>query len=144
VEDFGGAAKLVPLIAGAFFIAGLSSLALPGTNSFVSEFLVLIGTYTVNPVVAVLATLGIVLAALYVLWMYQRTMQGKLNPALPSEMRDLTRREAWAIGPVLALIIALGVYPKPVLDIITPAVTATMSDVGAADPAPTAISGGGK
>jgi NADH-quinone oxidoreductase subunit M len=144
VEDFGGAAKLVPLIAGAFFIAGLSSLALPGTNSFVSEFLVLLGTFAGNPVVAIIATVGIVLAALYVLWMYQRTMQGRLNPALPSTMPDLTRREAWAIGPVLALVIALGVYPKPVLDIITPAVSATMSDVGATDPAPAAISGGGK
>jgi NADH-quinone oxidoreductase subunit M len=144
VEDFGGAAKLVPWIAGAFFVAGLSSLALPGTNSFVSEFLVLLGTYAVNPVVAIIATVGIVLAALYILWMYQRTMQGKLNPALPPTMRDLTRREAWAIGPVLALVIALGVYPKPVLDIITPAVSATMSDVGATDPAPAAISGGGK
>jgi NADH-quinone oxidoreductase subunit M len=144
IEDFGGAAKLMPWIAGVFLIAGLSSLALPGTNSFVSEFLVLLGTYTSNPVVAVIATVGIVLAALYVLWMYQRTMQGKLNPALPPSMPDLTRREAWAIGPVIALIIALGVYPKPVLDIITPAVTATMSDAGASDPVPSANSGGGK
>jgi NADH-quinone oxidoreductase subunit M len=144
VEDFGGVAKVMPLIAGAFFIAGLSSLALPGTNSFVSEFLVLIGTFTVNSVVAVVATAGIVLAALYILWMYQRTMQGPLNPALPKAMPDLTRREAWAIGPVLALVLALGVYPKPVLDIITPAVQATMQDAGASDPAPTAISGGGK
>jgi NADH-quinone oxidoreductase subunit M len=134
----------MPLIAGAFFIAGMSSLALPGTNSFVSEFLVLIGTYTVNSVVAVIATAGIVLAALYVLWMYQRTMQGPLNPALKPTMPDLTRREAWAIGPVLALVVVLGVYPKPVLDIITPAVQATMQDAGASDPAPAAISGGGK
>jgi NADH-quinone oxidoreductase subunit M len=120
-----------------------SSLALPGTNSFVSEFLVLIGTFTVNSVVAVLATTGIVFAALYVLWMYQRTMQGKLNPNLP-KMADLSVREAWVIGPVLALVIALGVYPKPVIDIITPAVKATMQDVNKSDPAPTAISGGGK
>ncbi|MCW2568966.1 MAG: proton-translocating NADH-quinone oxidoreductase, chain [Mycobacterium sp.] len=144
VEDFGGAAKAMPLIAGAFFLAGLSSLGLPGTNSFVSEFLVLIGTFTVNSVVAVIATVGIVLAALYVLWMYQRTMQGPLNPAIPPKLPDLTRREAWAIGPVLALVLALGVYPKPVLDVITPAVQATMQDAGASDPTPTAISGGGK
>ncbi len=76
VADFGGTHKLVPLISGAFFIAGLSALALPGTNSFVSEFLVLIGTFTVNSAVAVIATLGMIMAALYVLWMYQRTMQG--------------------------------------------------------------------
>jgi NADH-quinone oxidoreductase subunit M len=145
VEDFGGAARLMPWIGGAFLLAGLSSLALPGTNSFVSEFLVLIGTYPGNPVVSVIATAGIVLAALYVLWMYQRTMQGRLNPALPSVLPDLTRREAWAIGPVLVLVVVLGLYPKPVLEVITPAVTATMHDVGAGDAIPAAnVHGGGK
>jgi NADH-quinone oxidoreductase subunit M len=144
VEDFGGAAKLMPWIGGVFLVAGLSSLALPGTNSFVSEFLVLIGAFPTNPVVAVVATVGIVLAALYVLWMYQRTMQGRLNPALPPDLPDLTRREAWAVGPVLALIVVLGIYPKPVLDIITPAVTATMTDVGAGDVVPAASVDGGR
>jgi NADH-quinone oxidoreductase subunit M len=143
VADFGGAGKVIPWISGAFFIAGLSSLALPGTNSFVSEFLVLIGSFTVQPVAAVIATAGIILAALYILLMYQRTMQGKLNPELP-KMNDLSRREAFVIAPMLILILALGFYPKPVLDVITPAVKATMSDVGKSDPAPTANSGEGK
>ena len=137
-------AVLVPLIAGAFFIAGLSSLALPGTGSFVAEFLVLVGTFTVNKPVAIVATVGIILAALYILLMYQRTMQGPLNPTLPTTMRDMTAREAWVIAPVLALVIALGVYPKPLLDVITPAVTATLSDIGRSDPAPTATDGGGE
>jgi NADH-quinone oxidoreductase subunit M len=141
VEDFGGAAKVIPWIAGVFFVAGLSSLALPGTNSFVSEFLVLIGTFSVNSVVAVIATAGMIWAALYILWMYQRTMQGRPNPALPP-MKDLSLREAVVIAPLIALIIALGVYPKPVTDIITPAVKATMSDIHASDPAPVAINGG--
>jgi NADH-quinone oxidoreductase subunit M len=143
VADFGGAAKVIPWVAGAFFIAGLSSLSLPGTNSFVSEFLVLLGSFSTQPVATVIATVGMILAALYILLMYQRTMHGPLNPALP-KMRDLSRREAFVIAPMVVLIIALGFYPKPVLDVINPAVEATMSDVGVTDPAPTANTGGGK
>src|SRR5215207_5946651 len=82
VTDFGGAGKLVPVLAGVLFFAGLASLAMPGMAPFVSEFLVLIGTFTVNKTVAVIATTGIILAAGYVLWMIQRTTQGTLNPAL--------------------------------------------------------------
>ena len=88
VSDFGGAGKLVPVLAGVLFFAGLASLALPGTAPFVSEFLVLIGTFTVNKTVAVIATVGIILAAAYVLWMVQRTTQGTLNPALAEVAGD--------------------------------------------------------
>jgi NADH-quinone oxidoreductase subunit M len=146
MSDFGGAAKLVPLIAGAFLIAGLSSLSLPGTNAFVSEFLVLLGTFSTHRVYAILGTVGIIFAALYILWMFQRMMWGRLNPGLP-RMHDLTTREAWVIAPVLVLIVFLGVYPKPLLNVINPAVTATMHDIGRSDPAPTvaaAHTGGGK
>jgi len=135
IGDFGGAGRRVPLISGAFLIAGLSSLSLPGTNSFVSEFLVLVGTYTTHHVFAVVATVGIIFAAIYILLMYQRTMHGPLNPNLPP-MADLSTREAWVIGPVLLLVIVLGVYPKPVLDVVNPAVKATLSDVGRTDPPP--------
>jgi NADH-quinone oxidoreductase subunit M len=143
VADFGGAAKVIPWIAGAFLIAGLSSLSLPGTNSYVSEFLVLIGSFTTQPVATVVATLGMILAALYILLMYQRTMHGTLNPELP-KMRDLSRREAFVIAPMIVLILALGFYPKPVIDVINPAVQATMQDIGKTDPGPTAATGGGK
>ena len=122
-----------------FFVAGLSALALPGLSTFVSEFLVLVGTFTRYPFAAVLATLGIVLAALYILLAYQRTMQGPLAPsndALP----DLRRREILAVAPLIALMVALGFYPKPLTDVITPAVNATLHDVGVSDPAPTHLS----
>ncbi len=136
--DFGGWHRATPLISGAFLVAGLSALALPGTNTFISEFLVLLGTFAVNRPVAVIATTGMILAALYVLLMYQRTMHGPLNANLPKKLRDLNTREAWVIAPVLSLVVALGVYPKPLLDVITPAVKATMHDMGTADPAPSA------
>ncbi|HET6214070.1 MAG TPA: NADH-quinone oxidoreductase subunit M [Micromonosporaceae bacterium] len=141
ISDFGGAGKLLPLLAGVFLFAGLASLALPGLAPFVSEFLVLLGTFTVNKTVAVIATGGIILAAAYVLWMIQRTTQGTLNPALSDVdkmRRDLNVREVAVVAPLIALLLVLGFYPKPVLDVINPAVSATLQDVGATDPAPTA------
>lgn len=142
ISDFGGAGKLVPVLAGVFFFAGLASLALPGTAPFISEFLVLIGTFTVHPAYAVVATTGIILAAAYVLWMVQRTTQGDLNPALaevPEMRKDITLREKVVVAPLILLIILLGFYPKPVTDVINPAVEATMQDVGVQDPGPTAV-----
>ncbi|HEY0697817.1 MAG TPA: NADH-quinone oxidoreductase subunit M [Micromonospora sp.] len=142
VSDFGGAGKLVPLLAGVLFFAGLASLALPGTAPFISEFLVLLGTFTVNKTVAVIATAGIILAAAYVLWMVQRTTQGTLNPALTEVegmRRDLSLREKVVVAPLVLLILLLGFYPKPVTDVINPAVQATLQqDMGQQDPAPTA------
>jgi NADH-quinone oxidoreductase subunit M len=147
VSDFGGAGKLLPVLAGVFLIAGLASLALPGTGPFVSEFLVLIGTFSVNKTVGVIATAGIILAAGYVLWMVQRTTQGTLNPALEKVDRmrqDISAREVAVVAPLIALILLLGFYPKPVLDVINPSVKATLSDIGKQDPAPTVAQGGGK
>ena len=139
IPDYSGVANAAPLLAGLFLLAGLSSLALPGLSTFVSEFLVLIGTYSRYPVAAVLGAIGVILAALYVLLMYQRTMQGPLRlPAfLGGSMRDLRFREVMAVAPLLALMVFLGVYPKPLTDVINPAVDATMQDVGSTDPAPT-------
>jgi NADH-quinone oxidoreductase subunit M len=141
VADFGGAGRLVPMLAGVFLLAGLASLALPGTAPFVSEFLVLIGTFTVNRTVAVIATAGIILAAVYVLWMVQRTTQGTVNADMSkvrAMRKDLSLRESVVVAPLIALLLLLGFYPKPVLDVINPAIAATMHDMGKSDPAPTA------
>ncbi len=136
ISDYGGVAKVAPLLGGVFLITGLSSLALPGMSTFVSEFLVLVGTFTRHRAFAVVATVGIVLAALYILLLVQRTMHGPAGERVRS-FTDLTGREAWAVGPLLALVVVLGVYPKPVLDVITPAVQRTMQDAKQTDPAPT-------
>jgi NADH-quinone oxidoreductase subunit M len=147
VGDFGGAGAFVPVLAGVFLVAGLASLAMPGTSPFVSEFLVLIGTFTVHKTVAVIATAGIILAAGYVLWMIQRTMQGEVNPTLSKVegmRRDLTLREAVVVTPLIALILLLGFYPKPVIDVVNPAVKATLTDIGKSDPAPNAANPGGR
>jgi NADH-quinone oxidoreductase subunit M len=135
IDDFGGVQRVAPLIAGTFLVTGLASLALPGLNSFVSEFLVFVGTYQRYPVAAVVSTLAIVLAALYILLTYKRMFTGPATEQTRG-FRDMSAREAWVVAPILVVIVGLGVYPKPVLDVINPAVAQTMSQVGVTDPAP--------
>jgi NADH-quinone oxidoreductase subunit M len=135
IADYGGVQKVAPVLAGLFLIAGLAGLALPGLSTFVSEFLVLVGTFTRYEVPAILATVGIILAAVYILWMYQRTMTGPAGDDVAG-MPDLRARELWAVGPLIALIIALGVYPKPVIDIINPAVQKTLVQAHSTNPVP--------
>ena len=135
IADYGGMQKVAPLLAGLFLISGLSGLSLPGLSTFVSEFLVLVGTFSRYKVPAILASLGIILAAIYILWMYQRTMNGPTAPEVEG-LPDLKARELWAVVPLVALIVAMGIYPKPVLDVINPAVQQTMVQVHMTDPVP--------
>jgi NADH-quinone oxidoreductase subunit M len=148
LADYGGVQKVAPILGGLFLVVGLSSLALPGMSTFVSEFLVLLGTFERHPVYAILGTAGIILAALYILLIIQRVVHGPPRGVAAGGMRDLVGREVWAIAPLIALILFLGVYPKPVLDMINPAVARTMQDAGLTDPAPDvpagAQSGGGR
>lgn len=159
IADYGGVGRVAPLLSGMFLIGGLSMLSLPGTNSFVSEFLVLIGSFPREPVYTVIATVGIVFAALYVLWVFQRTMTGPLRGAavvgdgpgaasaavldgpsgagartMTARFGDLNRVEIAVLTPLVALILVLGFFPGPVLDVLGPTVSATMSEVGLADP----------
>ena len=136
IADFGGLQRVTPVLAWSFFIAGMSSLALPGLSSFVSEFLVLVGTYTRYPVAAIIGTIGIILAALYILIPVQKALHGPTTHG-NENLADLNRREMAAIAPVIAVIIALGFFPKPLLDIINPASTVTITNAGFSDPTPT-------
>ncbi|RDI31440.1 NADH dehydrogenase subunit M [Rhodococcus sp. AG1013] len=135
IADYGGVQKVAPLMAGTFLIAGLATLSLPGLAPFISEFLVLIGTYTRYPLAAVLATIALVLAALYVLWLYQRMMTGPVRTG-NERIRDLRRREIAVVAPLIALLLILGVYPKPILDVITPAVDNMLTTIDRQDPGP--------
>ncbi|MFF4651111.1 NADH-quinone oxidoreductase subunit M [Streptomyces sp. NPDC001380] len=135
IADFGGVQKVAPVLAGTFLVGGLATLSLPGLAPFVSEFLVLVGTFTRYPALGVVATLGIVLAALYVLVLYQRTMTGPVREGVGS-MADLRVREVAVVAPLIVLLVVLGVHPKPVADIVNPAVGATMADVHRTDPKP--------
>ncbi len=135
IGDFGGVQKIAPIMSGVLLVAGLSSLSLPGLAPFISEFMVLAGTFARSPWAAIPATLGIVLAALYILLMYQRTMTGPLRPGNEG-VHDLHPREVAALAPALVLIVGLGFYPQPVLNVINPAVDEVVSQVGDGDPAP--------
>ena len=137
IEDFGGLQRITPVMAWLFFIAGMSALALPGLSSFVSEFLVLVGTFTRYPAAAVIGTLGIVLAALYVLLLVQRSLHGPLK-AGNEETHDLVLREKIAIAPVIAALVLLGFYPKPAIHVINPMTSQVLSQVQVSDPSPLA------
>ena len=135
IGDLGGLQKAVPVLAGTFLVAGLSALSLPGLAPFVSELLVFVGTFAAHKAVAVVATLGVVLAALYVLLTYQRIFTGPVRDSL-STQRDLSVRERWVIGPLVAALIVLGFLPGLALDLVREPATATQSTVGVTDPAP--------
>jgi NADH-quinone oxidoreductase subunit M len=133
ISDFGGLQRVTPVMAWSFFIAGMSSLALPGLSSFVSEFLVLVGTYTRYPVAAIIGTLGIVLAALYILIPVQKALHGPITSG-NENLKDLNLREKIAISPVVLIIVFMGFYPKPVLDLINPTSEKIVVNAGFSDP----------
>ena len=133
IADFGGLQRVTPVMAWTFFIAGMSGLALPGLSSFVSEFLVLVGTYTRYPVAAVIGTLGIVLAALYILIPIQKALHGPTTTG-NENLKDLSLQEKIAIAPVILIIVVMGFYPKPVLDLINPTAEKVVVNAGFTDP----------
>ncbi|MFE7561352.1 NADH-quinone oxidoreductase subunit M [Kitasatospora sp. NPDC057500] len=135
IADYGGVQKVAPVLAGTFLIGGLATLSLPGLAPFVSEFLVLVGTFTRYPAIGIVATFGIVLAALYALLLYQRTMTGPVKEGIGG-IPDLKARELAVVAPLVALTVLLGVYPKPLTDLVNPSVNATLSQVHQTDPAP--------
>jgi len=138
IAAFGGVQKVAPVMAGTFLVAGLATLSLPGLAPFISEFLVLIGTFTRYQVAAVFAVTALVLSAIYVLWMYQRMMTGPVREG-NERIRDLVGRELVVVAPLIALLIVLGFYPKPALDIINPAVGNTLTTIGQHDPLPSKV-----
>lgn len=120
ISDFGGLARSVPVMAGIFLFVALSSLGLPGLNGFVGEFLVLLGTFLHYRWWVVPAALGVVLAAVYLLWAYQRVFFGEPAAEANGSLPDIGPREIAMLAPVLAMILFIGVYPKPLLDRIEP------------------------
>jgi NADH-quinone oxidoreductase subunit M len=135
IADFGGVQKVAPILAGTFLVAGLATLSLPGLAPFISEFLVLIGTFTRYPAFAVFAASALVLSAIYILWAYQRMMTGPVKTG-NEKLSDLVPRELVAVVPLIAILLVLGIYPKPALDLINPAVSHTLTTIDQQDPAP--------
>jgi NADH-quinone oxidoreductase subunit M len=111
IADFGGLWKVIPAFSAVFLVVALSSLGLPGLNGFVGEFLILLGAFQVNRWLAAVAATGIIFAAVYLLWMYQRVIFGEVTHEANRHLRDLSPREWALLAPVLFLIVWLGVYP---------------------------------
>ena len=121
ISNFGGLASRLPLISTAMVFTCLASIGLPGLNGFVGEFLSLIGMYRVSPAMACVGTLGVILAAVYLLTMLQKAFFGPVGPfPLSHPVPDMVGREAWSLLPLLVLCLAIGVYPKPLIDTVKP------------------------
>ena len=128
ISELGGLQKPAPIFAAVFMVVMLSSIGLPGLNGFVGEFLTLLGAFAAYRWWAIVAATGVVVAALYLLWAYQRVFHGPAEGA-NAEIPDLTLREGLVLVPFLAGIVFLGVYPKPVLERMEPAVDALIAHV---------------
>jgi NADH-quinone oxidoreductase subunit M len=127
IADFGGLWKPMPVYATVFLIVMLSSIGLPATNGFIGEFLVLLGAYRANVWWAVVAATGVILSAVYMLWMFQRVMFGPVTREENEKLSDLTFRERLVFAPLLLLIFWLGVFPQPFLDRMQPALDRTLA-----------------
>ena len=132
LEDFGGLAASVPVFSTMLVFAGLASIGLPGTSGFVSEFLVLVGTFRVRPWTALIAASGVIFAAYYMLPMVQRVAFNALSRPANRGIADLNRREIAILVPLVALIIWIGVYPRPFLDRMEPTVLRLVDHLNAA------------
>jgi NADH-quinone oxidoreductase subunit M len=133
LDRMGGLGRVTPLLSGAWLVVALSSLGLPGLNNFVGEFLVILGTFAENRLYGVIAALAVVLAAIYLLWSYQRVMHGPA-PAEQGGHSDLGIREKAILVPIVAAIVAFGVFPRLLLDTIEPASRQVVRQVEAGEP----------
>jgi len=129
IADYGGLAAVMPAFAAVLTLVSLSSIGLPGTNGFVGEFLVLLGAFRTQPWAAAIATTGVIFAAAYLLWALQRIIYQRLDKPENEGLPDLSRRELAILVPIIAAILWIGVYPKPILDRIEPSVEQFVTQV---------------
>jgi NADH-quinone oxidoreductase subunit M len=130
ITDFGGLSKQMPVFATIFMIVTFSSVGLPGTNGFVGEFLVLIGAFESElRWWTIIASSGVILSAVYMLWMFQRVMFGELDNPKNQKLADLNAREVAIMVPLIVMIFVMGIYPKPFIDKMDPAVKKLVAQV---------------
>jgi NADH-quinone oxidoreductase subunit M len=122
IDDFGGLAHVMPLYATGFVIIALSSIGLPGTNGFVGEFLILLGMFKTNMTYAIIGASGVIVAAVYMLWMVQRVFYGDVVNEKNKILHDMNWRERFLLLPLVVLVFWIGIYPRPFLKMIEPSV----------------------
>lgn len=128
IEEYVGLIKPTPVLYGTFLTVGLATLSLPGLSPFISEFLVVIGAFTTQPVLSLIGIIGVVLAAIYILLTVQKIFTGQVSPEL-ADAKDLSARERWVVAPLIALMLGLGFYPKPALDLVRPPAEVTVEQI---------------
>ena len=138
IEDFGGLWKQLPIFSALLLFVTFSSIGLPGLNGFVGEFLILLGSFAVTPRWAAAAATGVILGAIYMLWMYRRVIFSPLNNPENQKLQDLNNREILILAPIVALIVLMGVYPQPFLSRMSASVDLTLKRVFAPQTAPVA------
>ena len=131
ISEYGGLAGKLPVYSTFFMIIMLSSIGVPGTNGFVGEFLILLGAWSYNKVYAVLGATGVILAACYMLWMYQRVFYGKITKAANEKLVDLDLREKLVLVPLVIMVFWIGIYPKPFFRLLEPSVKTVIRQVEA-------------
>ena len=141
IADFGGISKTMPLFAVAFLIVTLSSIALPGTNGFVGEFLILLGVWNEAPIFAIIGGLGVIFGAVYMLWMYQRVMFGPIKIEENKNLKDLSLREKFVLLPLIVAIFGMGIFPNVFFDKMKPSVDRFLARVTQAEDSPSAYAG---
>jgi NADH-quinone oxidoreductase subunit M len=129
IADFGGLQKVMPIFAGTFLFMAFASVGLPGLAGFIGEFMILLGSYITLPGLAIVAAVGVVLAAIYLLWAYERVFTGPLVGSANGSLSDISVREIAILAPLVALVIVLGVYPKVALDRIAPSTEAVLERI---------------
>jgi NADH-quinone oxidoreductase subunit M len=132
VSEFGGLWKSIPILAAVFMVVMLSSIGLPGLNGFVGEFLILLGTFFKSQRAAEVAVFGVVLSALYMMWAYERVMWGPITKTVNQTLKDLSGREIAVMVPLIALILLMGIYPRPLLTRMEPSINLLLNRVQAA------------
>ena len=128
ISAFGGITKVMPLFAVAFMIATLSSIALPGTNGFVGEFLILLGAWKTSPILTAIATLGVIFGAVYMLWMFQRVMFGPLKNEENQKLKDLNFRELAVLAPLIVAVFGMGILPNFFFEKLEPSIHRLVSN----------------
>ena len=140
IDDFGGIWRVIPLFSVFLLVVMFASIGLPGLNGFVGEFLILLGAFRVVPGWTAAAATGVILGAVYMLWMYRRVVFGPLTNPANEKLSDLNARELLVLAPIVALIVLMGVYPRPFLTRIEPAASAALKRITVAAPSAASLS----
>jgi NADH-quinone oxidoreductase subunit M len=144
IDAFGGLWQQVPVFSAVLLVVTFSSVGLPGLNGFVGEFLILLGSFASAPAWTAFAATGVILGAIYMLWMFRRVIFGPLNKPENEKLQDLNGRELIILAPILILIVLMGVYPQPFLTRMEPAVEMSLRRILIAPATPVALNQNGR